>query len=126
MTAGEAVGVGAVGGHEPVARVVSGVGAEAVRPVGSGERPPGVALRLPGRGPVRLRQIAEPVRAAFTQSILEIKQLPAVLAFEQLHRRAPMSISISRRLAVTCNAEAVSMDMSECAQMLSSAGQICV
>jgi hypothetical protein len=85
VTAGDAVRVRPVGRHEPVARVVGGVGAKAVRTARLRERAPCVAFRLKGRERVRFRQIAESVRTALARRVLEVEKLPAMLALEQLH-----------------------------------------
>ena len=78
-----------VGGDEPVADVMGGVGAETVGPAWFGQRAPGIALRLQGRERVRLRQLAKFMRTALADRVLEREQLPAMLALKQLHWSNP-------------------------------------
>jgi hypothetical protein len=81
-----AEGVRAVGGHQPVAGAVDGIGAEAEWFIGGGQWTPAVAAL--GRQSAERRsigQIAQNVSATLAPRVLEVEQLAAVLALEQLH-----------------------------------------
>jgi hypothetical protein len=84
--AGAAECVRAVGPYQPVAGAVDGIGAEAESFIGGGQRTPAVAgLGRQGTQHGSIGQIAQNVSAALATRVLEVEQLAAVLAFEQLH-----------------------------------------
>jgi hypothetical protein len=66
--------------------VHTGIGAEAKRLFGGGQMIPAAAnFARQGAQNLSIGQIAQNVPAALAPRVLEIKQLAAVLAFEQLH-----------------------------------------
>jgi hypothetical protein len=109
--AGAAECVRAVGGHQPVAGAVDRIGAEAESFIGGGQRTPAVAaFGRQGAHHRSIGQIAQNVSAALAPGVLEVEQLAAVLAFEQLHGVAPPAHArnvaiLSRSSAFPCLAK---------------------
>jgi len=65
---------------------VDGVGAEALQRLGRHQRPPALSVERGKRAQRRpLGQIAQNMFAALAPGVLEIEQLTAMLALEQLH-----------------------------------------
>ena len=85
VTARRAENLGIFRSHQPVAHVVLGVGAEAILLALSCKRTPQAVGLFQCSDDFLLRQIAEPQPAALALRILEIQQLAAILALEQLH-----------------------------------------
>ena len=88
--AGLAEGVPALGRHQPVAGVMDGIGAEALQRLGRDQRAPALAVERGERAECGLLgQIAQDMLAALAPGVLEVQQLAAMLALEQLHGRCP-------------------------------------
>ena len=73
------------GRNEPVADVMFRISAEAIAFVRRVDGEPQFAPLTQGHQRLSRRDIAQPVVAAPAEAVLEMKRLPAVLAFEQLH-----------------------------------------
>src|SRR5262245_12708871 len=85
MAAGRTKNLAIVGGHEPVADIVFGVGAEAIALPLRRERTPHAIGRFHCSDDLLLRQITQPQTAALALRILEVERLSAILALEKLH-----------------------------------------
>src|ERR1700735_3964141 len=80
--------------HQPIADIIAGIVTKPYLTWRPGKLLPSIALGLERRQGEVLRQITEPVRATLATGILEIQNLPATLAFEQLHTEAPRSFRL--------------------------------
>src|SRR6516162_39482 len=74
---------------QPIADVELGIGAEAIELALGGARAPGVTFGLERRQRFGARNVTEPPPAFLAFVVLEVEQLPAILAFEELHVFAP-------------------------------------
>lgn len=89
VPAGEAERLALLGGHHPVAGIALPVLAEAIVPIRIGECDPVRTVRLDRAQSARVGKIAQPVAAFLAGGVFEVEDLPAVLAFEELHVRSP-------------------------------------
>ena len=94
VAAGGAEGGWAVGGDEPVADVVAGVGAEAPRAAGIA---PELAVLFEGAHAGGGRVIAEPVVALVAADVFEVEHVAAGRAFEEAHRRSEGGVRGERK-----------------------------
>ena len=101
VTAGRAELLGAVHRNQPVARAELRVGAVAIAAPALRQRPQSPPAFFQSADRRVGRQIAEVAAAALAAGVLEIKRLPAMLAFKEFHERSAASGLASMRSSAT-------------------------